>query len=80
MKRVKDAVLREVLVAEAPYKYNLFDKNLTIGELYEAIQEARDIDQLVWIEYWIMSESHPEAESPEIHELMNRSWIFIDDK
>ena len=69
---IKDARIVEVLVAEEDYKFSLSKNDLTPEQLKEALLDANDSEvTFVWIEKWIVSDSHPECRDPSVHELLD---------
>ena len=76
---IRDARIVEVLVAEEDYKFSVSENDLTPKQLEQAIADANDLkESFVWIEKWIVSDTHPTCQGPAIHELMGRTWRFLE--
>ncbi len=75
---IKDARIVEVLVAEEDYKFSVSKSDITPEQLKEALA---DVDNpkvtFVWIEKWLVSDSHPECRDSSVHELLGRTWRYL---
>jgi len=75
---IKDARIVEVLVAEEDYKFSVSKKDLTPEELKTALADGNNPkESYVWIEKWIVSDSHPDCRDPSVHELLGRTWRYL---
>ncbi len=73
---IKDARIVEVLVAEDDYKFSVSKGDLTPEELEIVLADVGK-DRFVWTEKWIVSDSHPECQSPSVHEIVGRTWRYL---
>ena len=75
---IKDARIVEVLVAEEDYKFSVSKSDITPKQLEAALADVDNPEiTFVWIEKWLVSDSHPECRDPSVHELLGRTWRYL---